>query len=218
MDKYAFVLQNQINKLYEAIRSNNIMYLNNSIEEADRKYFLNRIVMMEFLAANNGVMPTTNRTPQYDDYVALANRYIDILKDELQPNKAYWSANAINELYNKATPFKQSDVLCKKDGNILTVANVLKVIGYTKKIINISGAKLDKNLSAGADLALMALDTIYFALNNQKQDRPLNQALHIANDALSLALSSAVEDERLGKYVEVSSLTIDLTIDFLVKE
>ena len=215
-------LQTQINKLYEAIRLGNMVYLKNFLDDIEcQNIYLWKIVLAEFLAANNGIMPTTNRALQYEDYVALANKYIGILQSELydlQNNIAPFSYRAVNTIYSDFPHFQRIDTLYRENGKKLTVADVLSVIGYAKKVIDVSDAKMNKKLSMGIDLALMSLNTIDLALNNKKQDKPLNKALHLVNDALSFVLNTAIEDERLGKYVDVSSTTIDLTIDFLVKE
>jgi len=212
----------QINNLNAAISYGNLSHIQRTLDDIERRnIWLRYIVIAEFLTANNGIMPTTSRPLQYENYAALAKKYIEILQGELydlQNNYFPLSNKAINLMYGTSPYFQRNDILHEKNGRKLTVADVLSVIGYVKKAIDISGTNIDKKLSTGIDLALMALNTIDLALNNKKQDKPLNKALHLANDALSFALSAATEDERLGKYVEVSSLTIDLTIDFLIKE
>ena len=209
-------VQAQINKLKYAITSNDSRVLASTLEETSAKYPMTKIIELESATQNTSVRYIEVVYSPYNDLVVLAQKYISILEIDLQ--SANWSSTAVNMLFNSNAYFRKDDILYKKNDSILTVGTILKVIGYAKKVLDISGVKMSKNLNAGADLTLIALNTIDFALNNKKQDKPLNKILNLANDALSTVFNVAVEDERLGKYVEVSSLAISSTIDFLVRE
>jgi len=210
----------QINKLNNAIHSYNTDYLIDSLNEADRQFCLRIIVLTDILAANNGVLPTIDTIPQYNHYVSLANSYIEILQDELRylqgVNIGYsrFSSRTINLLYNSQEQFTPNKPLYQSNGKTLTVANVLSVVGYATKVIEMFGVKIDDKYS----VALMVLNSIDLALNNRKQDKPLNKALHLTNDVLSEVAKKAIDDEKAGRVVSGMSLLVDLTIDFLVKE
>ena len=208
-------VQIQINKLKYAVASNDSRILSSILEEINVKYPMTQIIELESATQNTSVRYIEVAYSPYNDLVALAQKYISILEIELQSTN--WSSNAVNMLFNSNAYFRNDDVLYKKDDRVLTVGTILKVIGYAKKVLDISGVKMSKELNVGADLTLIALNAIDFALNNKKRDKPLNKILNLTNDALSAAFNAAVEDEQLGKYVEVSSLTISSTIDFLVK-
>lgn len=212
----------QINDLNSAINSGNITHLQHVLDAVERNnIWLLKIVRVDVLIHNNGVMSTFSGVLQYENYAALARRYIEILQGELydlQNNRAPLSSKAIRLIYGQFQNFQKNEILHISKKGKLSVSCILSVIGYAKKIISASGVRMNKNLSNGIDLALMALNTIDLALNNKEQDKPLNKALHLVNDALSTAYSVTCDNEQHGRYVEVSSLTIDLTIDFLVKE
>jgi len=205
----------QIKNLNYAIQSYNQNRLAAALEEANRVFPLREIVLAEFYATNSGTQLAENVVPQYENYVALANRYIDILQDELgYLQSPRFSHRTINQLYSNQGYFTPTQVIHQKNGQLLTVSNVLSVIGYAQKVIETLGAKVDEKYS----IALMVLNTIDLALNNRRQDKPLNKALHLTNDVLSEVAKKAANDERAGQVISGTSLLFDLTIDFLVKE
>ena len=205
----------QISSLNNAIQSYNINLLKATLDEANRKYYLLEIVVAEYYLANEGVQLDNAAIPQYENYVALANRYIDILQDELgYLQSPRFSQKAINQLYNNQGYFTSTQVIHQKNGQLLTVSNVLSVIGYAKKTIETLGVKVDGKYS----IALMVLNTIDLALKNRRQEKPLNKALHLTNDVLSEVAKKVAYDERAGQVISGTSLLFDLTIDFLVKE
>lgn len=209
-----------INNLNYAIQSYNLNRLTFALEEANRVFPLREIVLTEFYATNSSTQFDENIVPQYENYVALANRYIEILQSELSylqgayVEYATFSQRAINQLYNNQGYFAPTQVIHQKNGQLLTVSNVLSVIGYAQKAIETIGVKIDEKYS----IALMVLNTIDLALNNRRQDKPLNKALHLTNDVLSEVAKKAANDERTGQVISGTSLLVDLTIDFLVKE
>jgi len=210
----------QINNLNYAIQSYNQNRLATALEEANRMFPLREIVLAEFYTTNNGTQLDKNVVPQYENYVALANAYIDILQGELSylqgayMGYATFSQRTINQLYNNRGYFTPDQHLYQKNGKILTVSTVLSVIGYAQKVIETLGVKVDGKYS----IALMVLNTIDLALNNRKPDKPLNKALHLTNDVLSEVAKKVAGDERAGQVISGTSLLVDLTIDFLVKE
>jgi hypothetical protein len=205
----------QINNLNSAIQSYNIKLLKATLDEANRKFNLFGIVLAEYYLANEGVQLDNTVIPQYENYVALANKYIDILQDELNYLQSpRYSQRAINQLFNNQGYFTPTQVIHQKNGQLLTVSNILSVIGYATKAIETLGVKIDGKYS----VALMILNTIDLALNNRKPDKPLNKALHLANDVLSEVAKKVADDERAGQVISGTSLLFDLTIDFLVKE
>jgi len=209
----------QINNLNYAIQSYNLNQLKAVLDEANRRFWLSEIVLAEYLAINN-TLPAMTRPLQYEDYVSIANTYIEILQGELlylqgaYTGYATFSQKAINQLYNNQGYFTPDQHLYQKNGKILTVSTVLSVIGYAQKTIETLGVKVDGKYS----IALMVLNTIDLALNNRKPDKPLNKALHLTNDVLSEVAQKVVDDERAGQVISGTSLLFDLTIDFLIKE
>ena len=209
----------QINNLNYAIQSYNLNQLKAVLDEANRRFWLSEIVLAEYLAINN-TLPAMTRPLQYEDYVSIANTYIEILQGELSylhgayMGYATFSQRAINQLFSNHGYFTPTQVIHQKNGQLLTVSNVLSVIGYAQKVIETIGVKIDGKYS----VALMVLNTIDLALNNRKPDKPLNKALHLTNDVLSEVAKKVIDDERAGQVISGTSLLFDLTIDFLVKE
>jgi len=213
-------LSQQINKLNYVTQTNDTSYLLSVINETDRLFCLYDIVVAELITTNSGIRLDKNVTPTYENHVALAKRYIEILRDELSYlqstlwAQAPFSQRAINALYNNQGFFAMDNVIHRKNGKILTVANVLSVIGYAKNVIETLGVKIDGKYS----MALMVINTIELALNNRRQDKPLNKALHLTNDVLAEVAKKVADGERAGQVVSGTSLLFDITIDFFVKE
>ncbi|MCL2605610.1 MAG: hypothetical protein FWD90_14175 [Defluviitaleaceae bacterium] len=209
----------QINNLNYAIQSYNLNQLKAALDEANRRFWLSEIVLAEYLTISN-TLPAMTRPLQYEDYISIANTYIEILQSELSYlQDAYmgytkFSQRAINQLYNNQGCFTPTQVIYKKNGQLLTVSNVLSVVGYTQKAIETIGVKIDGKYN----IALLVLNTINLALNNRRQDKPLNKALHLTNDVLLEVTKKVIDDERVGQVISGTSLLFDLTIDFLMKE
>ena len=128
------------------------------------------------------------------------------------------SPNAIQMLFFFPEPLQQETVLYvekEKDGNEvkLKLSDFLNVLSRAKKFAEASlGVDFDR-YNGG----LLAIQTVELAINHKPVDKPLNKALHIANDVLTEFAKSLSKDKGTKRTASGISLLVDLAIDFLVK-
>lgn len=128
------------------------------------------------------------------------------------------SPNAIQILFFFPEPLQQETVLYvekEKDGNEvkLKLSDFLNVLSRAKKFAEASlGVDFDR-YNGG----LLAIQTVELAINHKPVDKPLNKALHIANDVLTEFAKSLSKDKGTKRTASGISLLVDLAIDFLVR-
>jgi hypothetical protein len=128
------------------------------------------------------------------------------------------SPNAIQMLFFFPEPLQQETVLYiekEKDGNEvkLKLSDFLNVLKYAKKFA-------EANLDADFDKyngGLLAIQTVELAINHKPVDKPLNKALHLANDVLTEFAKALSKDKETKRTASGISLLVDLAIDFLVR-
>lgn len=128
------------------------------------------------------------------------------------------SPNAIQMLFFFPEPLQQETVLYiekEKDGNEvkLKLSDFLNVLSRAKKFAEASlGVDFDR-YNGG----LLAIQTVELAINHKPVDKPLNKALHIANDVLTEFARALSKDKESKRATSSISLFVDLAIDFLVR-
>ena len=128
------------------------------------------------------------------------------------------SPNAIQMLFFFPEPLQQETVLYvekEKDGNEvkLKLSDFLNVLSRAKKFVEASlGVDFDR-YNGG----LLAIQTVELAINHKPVDKPLNKALHLANDVLTEFAKSLSKDKGTKRTASGISLFVDLAIDFLVR-
>ena len=128
------------------------------------------------------------------------------------------SPNAIQMLFFYPEPLQQETVLYvekEKDGNEvkLKLSDFLNVLSRAKKFAEASlGVDFDR-YNGG----LLAIQTVELAINHKPVDKPLNKALHIANDILTEFAKSLSKDKGTKRTASGISILVDLAIDFLVR-
>ena len=124
-----------------------------------------------------------------------------------------FSERAIRTIYYH-NEFYSTQTLYTRNGLELKVSNILAVIGYAKDLYELAGGKVDDRINC----ALMVLSSIELALNNKTHAKPISKLLHLTVDVLSDVSKKVTSDEQAGKVISVSSLIVNLTIDFFVEE
>jgi len=213
---YVLTLQNQIAKLKSAFYKEELISV---IRDTISKFPVEQKIVAHFLSENVGYQNIRIEEWETHNLASRRNDYIHILEDELTfiiNNQSFvrWTDYAVNLLYYNPPYFTDDYVVHKSGKGKLKVADVLSVIGYATKLIETAGVKVNEKFS----IALIVLNTIDLALNNQKQDKPFNKSLHIANDVLTEIAKKVADDKRLDPALSGISLSLDLTIDFLIKE
>ena len=128
------------------------------------------------------------------------------------------SPNAIQMLFFFPEPLQQETVLYiekEKDGNEvkLKLSDFLNVLSRAKKFAEASlGVDFDR-YNGG----LLAIQTVDLAIHHKPVDKPLNKALHLANDVLTEFAKSLSKDKETKRTASGISLLVDLAIDFLVR-
>ena len=211
---YASQLQNQIYRLQSAYQEQEITSV---LEDTRGRFPVQQIIMARIYCAGLQNISAPSHI-SYNDLLTVRNLYIETLQDELifvlnSASYAMWTEYALNTLYYNPPYFTSDYILYESNGRRLTVSDLLKVIGYAKKSIETVGMEVDPRFS----YALTALNSLDLVLNNKKEDKPFNKALHIANDVLSDIAKSLEIKSVSDSQISGISLLFDLAIDFLVK-
>jgi hypothetical protein len=187
------------------------------LNDMKNKYSMDESIKISAIINNTSITYVNLATSSYNEQRALVNDYINILENRLSITYASnfsFSDRAIRSIYYNYNGFNHTQTLHRRNGLELKVSDVLAVLGYAKDIYESLGGRVDDRIN----YALIVLNSIELALNNKPQDKPINKLLHLTVDVLSDAYKKAVADENAGRDISVSSLIINLTIDFLVKE
>ena len=144
---------------------------------------------------------------------------VEIITERMRTNfSSPISPNATQILLFSPKPLQQETVLYEEkseDGNEkrLKVSDFLDVLKYAKKFAE---ASLDVDFDR-YNGGLLAIQTVELAINHKPVDKPLNKALHIANDVLTEFAKSLSKDKGTKRTASGISLLVDLAIDFLVR-
>ena len=193
--------------------------MNNSDEEDKRQveYILRRCI------PNLTVMPLKDIDD--NDVCININAYKSIYFNKIQNCNSYnVNINSIDMLeYIKTNALGENAVIFesqKNEINIdkrkLNVRGLLDVIGYAldiMKIVDIKGVEKYKN-------GVMVLKAIDRVIDNSKQNEEKDIETILRNtgfgiEVLSKVLEQVIENEKTRKYVQVSSMSIRLVLDFL---
>ncbi len=112
--------------------------------------------------------------------------------------------------------YKDNDVLYSQNNNLLTVGNFLKVLKYAISIAEI--IKPDDNRFSNASASILALQSLYHLFNNSSKTELTNHTLHVATDFLASNVKDSLTDINAKRNVAVSTLMVNLAIDFLIKD
>lgn len=144
---------------------------------------------------------------------------LNALQNELARRDLYRTnyTYAQSVLWQPNHRFKQEEVLYQTvDGRQLKVADFLSVSKYA---ISIAEAIEPSNEEyARASAAITTLQGIDAVLNNKPEDRPVNKMLHLATSFLSSVVKSALKTNEAKRNVTVTTILLDLAIDFLCKK
>lgn len=150
-----------------------------------------------------------------DILMANARGYEKVLHKNVQ---GYYSQNisekSIRCIYYNPKPFEASTVIYREDKGEFNVADLLSVAGYAVKIAeSISPDRRTESASA----AITVFKGIELALNNNKTEQPIRKLLHFANDFLTSVVKSHIKKDEGKSSVVVTSIMVDLVIDFFIK-
>lgn len=220
--------QNQIDLLQSAFRDINyalyhgkrtriedsILEIRNKIPEIEPIADSKIIAIMSAKGRTN-IKKKSIKLISYDELIDNANGYLIAINEALCSVFPYnLSEKTYKTIYFNEDKFHENKVLYEQDGSHLTVANVLSVAGYVVKIAE-AVAPEDKDIER-ASATITVFKSIHAALTNEKQDKPTNKLLHLANDYLTNAIKPNLSGE--GKQVSTGiSLMVDLVIDFFIK-
>ena len=198
---------------YVAVGNVNIPYFTDSI-------FLNTKQTM--LA--NGVIPNTLPTSIYDikdDALLRMNVQgcLNALKEELGRRNIYSTqyTYAQSVLYRPTHTFQQEEVLYQNgQGYQLKVADLLAVSKYAVSIAEAMEPSNEEYAKANAAITVFqGLDAI---LNNKPEDKPVNKMLHLATSFISSVVKSSIKDDEAKRGVTITTIMVDLAIDFFCKK
>ena len=116
-------------------------------------------------------------------------------------------------LYQQNYTFRYEDVLYQNpQGQQLKVADLLAVSKYAVSIAEAIDPSNEEYAKAGA--AITAFQGIDNVLNNESEDKPVNKMLHLVTVFLSSVVKSSLIDNDAKRGATVTSIMVDLAIDF----
>ncbi len=126
-------------------------------------------------------------------------------------------AYALGVLDNPYHTFKKEEILyTDKRGQQLKVADVLSVVKYAISVAESINPSDERYSQASA--AITALQGIDAILNNKSEDKPVNKMLHLITSFLSSTVKSAAKDDEAKRNITISTILVDLAIDFFCKK
>lgn len=126
-----------------------------------------------------------------------------------------FSQESILSIYYPQLPLRATDLIYESRNGQLKVVDLLSIAGYVIKIAN-AIAPDQRNEQASA--AITVFKGIELALNNQRQDKPLNKMLHLANDFLTSVVKSNIKRDEEKRSMTITSAMVDVLIDFLIRK
>lgn len=113
--------------------------------------------------------------------------------------------------------FHQEEVLYQNHcGQQLKVADLLAVSKYA---VSIAEAITPSNEEyAKANAAITIFQGIDAILNNKPDDKPVNKMLHLATSFISSVVKSSIKDNETKRGVTITTILVDLAIDFFCKK
>lgn len=117
---------------------------------------------------------------------------------------------------SKPVQFQSADVLYSQNEKRLTVGDFLKIIKYALALVDIIYP--DNKVTSAANPTIWALQGIDDVLNNKTKTELMNHSLHIAADFLSSSVKESLNDTNAKRNTAVTSLMVNIAIDFLVKD
>ena len=141
------------------------------------------------------------------------------LREEVSIRNIYqnYYTYAQNILSQHNRTFREEDILYQNpQGQQLKVADMLAVVKYA---IGVAEAMAPDNENfAKANAAITALQSIDAVLNNKQEDKPVNKMLHLATSFIASVVKSSIKNDEAKRGVTITTLMVDLAIDFLCKK
>ncbi len=172
---------------------------------------------------SEGILPTKFPIPIYDieDETLLrinTKGCLDALQDEINNLNIYQSNYifAKNVLFQPNRNFNKEDIIYQNNEQQLKVADLLAVIKYA---VNIAETiEPDNKNFTKANASIIILQEISSILNNKYEDRPINKMLHLATNFISSVVKSSVKEDQAKQKTTVTTLLVDLAIDFFCEK
>lgn len=117
-------------------------------------------------------------------------------------------------LFESENEFSKTQILHRKEEKLLSVDDLLKVSKYSIAFAEVMNPD-DENIEL-ANAAITVFQGIEAVLNNKPQDISVNKKLHIANGFLSSIIKANIKDKDTKRGITITSILIDLVIDFFV--
>lgn len=144
-----------------------------------------------------------------------AQACMNVLFNE-QLNSIMYNCQYAYQTLAQPKQYKDSDVLYSQDNNQLTVGKFLKVLKYAISIAEIIKPE-DKRFS-DASASVLALQSLYHLFNNSSKTELTNHTLHVATDFLASNVKASLTDVNAKRSVAVSTLMVNMAIDFLIRD
>lgn len=146
------------------------------------------------------------------------NGCFNALKVEIELRELYRNNNsyAQRQLSQRIHAFHPSDVINYTPNGVLKVADLLSVLKYASSIAEAIDPQNEDYARATATITVcQAVDAI---LNNKTYDNPINKLMHLMTSFLCTTVKSSISDPKLKQGITISSIAVDLAIDFFCKK
>lgn len=144
---------------------------------------------------------------------------LNVIGETLSKNNFYKNnyIYAQSVLYRYPYTFQQEEVLYyNAKGEQLRVVDLLSVLKYA---INIAEAIEPSNDEyAKANAAITVFQGIDAILNNKSEGERVNKMLHLATSFISSVVKSSIKNDEEKRGVIITTMMVDLVIDFFCKK
>lgn len=206
--------RNEMIRYYIAARNIDIPNFVESVLSKTRQEMLSHGILPEDILLTSAENIT-------DDTVLQMNVVgcLKALREEVSIRNIYqnYYTYAQNILSQPNRTFREEDILYQNpQGQQLKVADMLAVVKYA---IGVAEAMAPDNENfAKANAAITALQSIDAVLNNKQEDKPVNKMLHLATSFIASVVKSSIKNDEAKRGVTITTLMVDLAIDFLCKK
>lgn len=144
---------------------------------------------------------------------------LNVIRETLSKNNFYKNnyIYAQSVLYRYPYTFQQEEVLYyNAKGEQLMVVDLLSVLKYAINIAEAIDPSNDEYAKANA--AITVFQGIDAILNNKSEGERVNKMLHLATSFISSVVKSSIKNDEEKRGVIITTMMVDLVIDFFCKK
>lgn len=203
--------RDQINRAYNYATGLPIIGLRQRIQFETQKLFYS-------ISPNVSIYPVAIDNLDQQQLELNINGCFNALKTEIELRELYKNNNsyAQRQLTQPTHVFHPLDIINYTPNGNLKVADLLSVLKYASSIAEVIDPQNEDYARATATITVcQVMDAI---LNNKPNDKPINKLMHLMTSFLCTTVKSSISDPKLKQGITISSIAVDLAIDFFCKK